>query len=104
MKQFKYIVCSASLLALTACVDLDLNPLSEGSSDNWYSSQAEIEMSVNDFYRTDFFPIDDMTWSDDVTARNTTSGVQNGTMTAENGTVATRWQNYTRGLPVPCVC
>ena len=98
MKQFKYIVCSASLLALTACVDLDLNPLSEGSSDNWYSSQAEIEMSVNDFYRTDFFPIDDMTWSDDVTARNTTSGVQNGTMTAENGTVATRWQNYYKGI------
>ena len=98
MKQFKYIVCSASLLALTACVDLDLNPLSEGSSDNWYSSQAEIEMSVNDFYRTDFFPIDDMTWSDDVTARNTTSAVQNGTLTAENGTIATRWQNYYKGI------
>jgi hypothetical protein len=55
-------------------------------------------MSVNDFYRTDFFPIDDMTWGDDVTARNTTSVVQNGTMTAEHGTVAGRWQNYYKGI------
>ena len=39
---------------LMSCVDLNLNPLSEGSSENWYSSQAEIEMSLNDFYRTDF--------------------------------------------------
>lgn len=83
---------------LSACVNLDLNPLSEGSSENWYSSKAEIEMSLNDFYRTDFFPIYDMTWSDDVTARNTTSGVQNGTLTSENGTIASRWQNYYKGI------
>lgn len=82
----------------SACVNLDLNPLSEGSSANWYSSKAEIEMSMNDFYRTDFFPIYDMTWGDDVTARNTTSAVQNGTLTSENGTIATRWQNYYKGI------
>ena len=82
----------------SACVNLDLNPLSEGSSANWYSSKAEIEMSMNDFYRTDFFPIYDMAWGDDVTARNTTSAVQNGTLTSENGTIATRWQNYYKGI------
>ena len=82
----------------SACVNLDLNPLSEGSSANWYSSKAEIEMSMNDFYRTDFFPIYDMTWGDDVTARNATSAVQNGTLTSENGTIATRWQNYYKGI------
>lgn len=98
MKQIRFTICTASLLALMSCVDLNLNPLSEGSSENWYSSQAEIEMSVNDFYRTDFFPIDDMSWSDDVTIRNTTSAMQNGTLTAENGTIATRWQNYYKGI------
>ena len=86
------------MLIFPSCVELELNPLSEGSSGNWYSSQQEIEMSLNDFYRTDFFPIDDMTWGDDVTARNTTSVVQNGTMTAEHGTVANRWQNYYKGI------
>ena len=46
------------LFTLSACIDLNLNPLSEGSSGNWYSSQQEIEMSVNDFYRTSFITID----------------------------------------------
>ena len=78
MKQIKFSICTASLFMLMSCVDLNLNPLSEGSSENWYSSQAEIEMSLNDFYRTDFFPIDDMKWGDDVTARNETSAVNNG--------------------------
>jgi len=98
MKKILLTIAICSTLIFSACVDLDLNPLSEGSSGNWYSTQQEIEMSLNDFYRTDFFPIDDMTWGDDVTARNTTSVVQNGTMTAEHGTVATRWQNYYKGI------
>lgn len=98
MKQIRFTIYALSLFMLSACVNLDLNPLSEGSSENWYSSKAEIEMSLNDFYRTDFFPIYDMTWSDDVTARNTTSGVQNGTLTSENGTIAARWQNYYKGI------
>ncbi len=55
-------------------------------------------MSVNDFYRTDIFPIDGWTWSDDMIWRNTTTNVQNGTMTSEDGTVATRWQNYYKGI------
>lgn len=98
MKQIRFILYAFSLFMFSACVNLDLNPLSEGSSENWYSSKAEIEMSMNDFYRTDFFPIYDMTWGDDVTARNTTSAVQNGTLTSENSTIATRWTNYYKGI------
>lgn len=96
----KILLITSILMAFTfsACVDLNLNPLSEGSSENWYTTKQEIEMSVNDFYRTAFFTIDDMTWGDDVAARNTTSVVQNGTMTAETGTVATRWENYYKGI------
>jgi hypothetical protein len=98
MKHISFFTVIWSALTFTSCVDLDLNPLSEGSSGNWYSSQQEIEMSVNDFYRTEFFPIDPMNWSDDVTERNMTTNVQNGTMTAEDGTVAARWQNFYKGI------
>jgi hypothetical protein len=98
MKKILLFISITSVFVLSSCVDLDLNPLSEGSSGNWFSSQQEIEMSVNDFYRTDFFPIDEMTWSDDMTNRNYTSGMQNGTLTAENGTIATRWQNFYKGI------
>ena len=92
------IACIASAFALTACVDLDLAPLSEGSSETWYSTQQELEMSVNDFYRTDFFPIFDKSWGDDVTWRNTTQKIQNGSMTAEDGTVRNHWENYYKGI------
>jgi len=98
MKKILLIFTIIPILIFSGCIDLDLNPLSEGSSGSWYSSQQEIEMSLNDFYRTDFFPIDAMDWGDDVTVRNTTSAVQNGTMTSEDGTVATRWQNFYKGI------
>lgn len=98
MKPIKYSICTASLFLLMSCVDLNLNPLSEGSSENWYSSQTEIEMSLNDFYRTDFFPIDEMKWGDDVTARNESSEVNNGTLTSENDKIAKRWENYYKGI------
>ncbi len=98
MKKIFLITIIFSTLTFSACVDLDLNPLSEGSSESWYSSQQEIEMSVNDYYRPEFFPIDPMSWSDDVTERNSTTNVQNGTMTAEDGTVASRWQNHYKGI------
>ena len=41
----------AAAVLLTGCVDLDLNPLSEGSSENWYTSEQEIALSLNDLYR-----------------------------------------------------
>lgn len=41
-------------VGLTACADLDLNPLSEGSSENWYHDATEIEMALNDLWRPDF--------------------------------------------------
>jgi hypothetical protein len=98
MKKILSITSILMAFTFSACVDLNLNPLSEGSSENWYTTKQEIEMSVNDFYRTEFFPIDGMTWGDDVIERNSTSVVQNGTMTAEDGMVATRWQNYYKGI------
>ncbi len=41
MKKILLIINIISILILSACVDLDLNPLSEGSSGSWYSSQQE---------------------------------------------------------------
>lgn len=47
-----FLVC---IFSLYACVKLDLNPLSEGSSANWYSTTDELEMSVADLYSTSFW-------------------------------------------------
>ncbi|MCY1718964.1 RagB/SusD family nutrient uptake outer membrane protein [Prolixibacteraceae bacterium Z1-6] len=79
------------LLVFTACVDLDLNPLSEGSSENWYSDETEIEMSLNDLYRDVFWSVDEDQWTDDWIYRGTTNSITGGTMTSEDGTVGTWW-------------
>ena len=45
MKRNNIIVYLFSGVTLfSACHDLDLNPLSNGSTENWYSNETEIEM------------------------------------------------------------
>jgi len=39
------------MLLLSGCQNLDLNPLSEGSTENWYSNEQELTMALNDLYR-----------------------------------------------------
>jgi SusD family. len=87
----RYILAGFTALGLTACADLDLNPLSEGSSENWYQSETEIEMSLNDLWRADFFPIDDVAWDDDWLNRNGSNEITFGTMTSQSGTTKARW-------------
>jgi len=48
----KYLILVISICMVSSCENLDLNPLSEGSSENWYSDATEIELSLNDLYRT----------------------------------------------------
>lgn len=78
-------------MGFTACADLDLNPLSEGSSENWYHDATEIEMSLNDLWRPEFFPIDGLEWDDDLLNRNGSNEFTLGIMTAQSGTVSGRW-------------
>ena len=53
-KLHKKILVMTMAVGLTACADLDLNPLSEGSSENWYHDATEIEMALNDLWRPGF--------------------------------------------------
>ena len=49
MKRNIIISLFGGVVLLSACHDLDLNPLANGSTENWYSSEKEIEMAVNDY-------------------------------------------------------
>lgn len=77
------ILLGVSLLA--SCTDLDMNPLSEGSSGNWYSSEAELEMSVKDLYRNDFWVLDNDEWTDDYTNRDISTPITAATINGEWG-------------------
>ena len=83
---------------MTACANLDLNPLSEGSSENWYHDETEIEMALNDLWRPDFFPIDAIYWDDDLLNRNGSNEVTLGTVTSQWGTSSTRWSSLYKSI------
>ncbi len=91
----KVIISILTGLLFASCSKLDLQPLSQGSSGNWYSTETEFEMAVNDLFREVFWPRDNDLWSDDLSFRGEVNAMLSGTLNAETGTVESRWQdNY----------
>ena len=88
----------AITVVLTGCKKLDLNPPSEPSTGGFYSSQTELELAVNDLYRTDnswsraFWGNDNELFSDNEWHRaQLTNGVIGGTMTSNDQSVSDYW-------------
>ena len=97
----KHILLTATVgccIGLSSCIDLDRNPLSSASSENWYSSETEIEMSIKDFYRQDFWPTDNESWTDDFIYRETPSDIVKGTLNGQTGDVTTLWSNQYKSI------
>lgn len=103
MKKYIYLILFI-FAALTACDELDLYPLSEGSSETWYSNKTEIEMALNDLYREAFwvFPYswsdEPDAWTDDWASRNTTSTITGGTVNGEWGVAISLWRNSYKAI------
>ena len=95
MKLHKSIILPIAALMLSACHDLDRNPLSSGSTENWYSTETEVEMAVNDLYYIGYWQVDgqnETDWSDDSYYRNTVTAFENGTLNGQNQFVTRRWE------------
>lgn len=81
----------------TACHDLDLNPLSYGSTESWYSNETEIKMAVNELYKSEFWTVDEVgdawtsDWSDDNIYRESLTEFQNATLTGQTSKVTDLW-------------
>src|SRR5690606_24844957 len=74
MKYIVKIYALGLLLMLQACQDMDLAPLSEGSSETWYSTETELDMAVNEFYILGYWnqPLENSDqWTDNFSYRNT---------------------------------
>lgn len=105
-KRIYSIIAGAGLLAMAAsCANLDLNPLSSASSENWYSNPGEVRMSLNDFYRSTFFQIE-QNWTmdrntDDWSQRTNIYAIAAGSLdasTKSNPDIATTWQYTYRNI------
>lgn len=97
MKTTKYLAAWITAAILTACHDLDLQPLSKASTETWYSDETQLEMSVNTLYLHQFWPMLKTDWgstaimsldesSDDWMNRTTLVPFTNGTLTGSNST------------------
>lgn len=98
MKQKIFSIVAGFTILLSACNDLDLSPLSEGSSENWYSTETEIEMALKDAYRDVFWPMDSEEWTDDYTYRETNHAIVNGTLNGQNSAVTDLWKNQYKAI------
>jgi len=84
---------------LSSCNDLNLNPLSEGSSENWYTNESEINMSLSDLYRMDFWRNDRIAgndldvMTDDEMYRAVLYPFTSGTLNGTYATINSWWSN-----------
>lgn len=104
MKIIIFSTITSILLFFTGCQNLDLNPLSEGSSENWFANEDEFILALNDLYRpalwyweaNRLFHTDRFT--DDWNQREYLYDWIAGTITSETNMVETCWSNTYKGI------
>ncbi|QEL02841.1 RagB/SusD family nutrient uptake outer membrane protein [Olivibacter sp. LS-1] len=89
----KTYIYAAFTLLLASCGKLDLNPLSQGSSETWNSTPEEIEMSLNGLYKADFWMMDQDEWTDDWIYRDGLTPITNATLDGRTQFVSDWWKN-----------
>lgn len=89
----KKILLFVFTLSLVSCYKLDLDPLSEGSSGNWYTNEDELTMAVRSLYNTEFWILDDDAFTDDWTNRTEVNGITGGTIDGLSSAAASLWSN-----------
>jgi starch-binding outer membrane protein, SusD/RagB family len=97
MKKIFYTLCTF-LFALSSCDDLDVYPLSEGSSESWYSSITEIEMSLNSLYSSSFWYLDNDQWTDDWMYRESVTPINTASINGEWSEVRNVWSNSYKAI------
>ena len=98
MKITKYILILI-VIGMGSCHTLNLNPLSQPSTGNFYSNETQLTVAVNDLYRIDFIANDLPDFSDNYWNRaNGGNSVTYGTMASDDGTVLTLWTNCYKAI------
>jgi hypothetical protein len=93
---FYSIICT---LLLAGCHKLDLNPLSDPSSGNFYSNETELTLAVNNLYQIDFNGNDKEEYSDNLWNRGNGGNIITlGTLASDNTDVLAYWRNCYRAI------
>src|SRR5699024_10572100 len=80
------------LLSLNACTDLNLNPLSEPSTGNFYKTEEQLKLAVNNLNKAEFYGNDNEEWTDNKWDRGAQGNeITFGTIDAEFGPGQILW-------------
>lgn len=84
-------------LTFASCVDMDMVPKSQGSSESWYTTETELKMAVNEFYILGYWKMDSPEnfeqFTDNFTYRNTNrKTLLDGTLNGQTYEVYHLWQ------------
>lgn len=93
MKKNKIYGFTLAMFLLASCSKLDLNPLSQGSSETWNSTSEEINMSLNGLYKPVFWPADENSWTDDFMYRESLNAVIGATLNGQTTFINDWWLN-----------
>lgn len=85
-------------LFLFSCQKLDLNPLSQGSSETWNADEEELIMSINDLYREALWKKDLDDWTDDWIFRDGLTDITNATINGQSSFVISYWQDTYKAI------
>ena len=89
----------AAILLLTACTDLDIDPTSSVGTGNFFQTQKDLEIAVNDLYQSFLFKIDNDEWGDDHFLRGSlTTPITNSTINSETNFVNFYWKDLYKGI------
>jgi hypothetical protein len=93
-----------AILMMVSCTELDLAPLDAANSKNWYNTDEQFRISLNEGYRPVFFPLDgddggsNKGWDDDVAYRNVFTEIRSGTVNSEFYIAKNSWTNTYKGI------
>lgn len=101
MKTNIFILLIGFILTVS-CTDLNLDPLSEASSGNWYSNPDQVELALNDFYREYLWLLERNfqtdRWTDDWAQRQVAYSFAVGSITSEWSEAEEVWKNTYKGI------
>ena len=103
MKTKIYTAFAAAAL-LCGCVDLDLAPLSEGSSENWFTNEQEVTYALNALYDPTLWYAECSRlwhtdrWSDDWNQRGQVYEFVGGTLESTTGHVTQSWAQHYKAI------
>lgn len=94
----KFLISIMCTCLLVSCFDLDLNPLSSASNENWNQTEVQLEQSINNFYAVDHWVEVHDCWNDDQIDRNSAGDFAAGRITSESSETQKMWDACYRAI------